>query len=100
MVQRMGRRGLSSFQGAVWRSPHCSQKPRSLVLTVAILVHVCMEEQSRSLLGHFSFFSFSSRRFVVSEGKKNKGKLLGLECKTTGLFLKVFIFLQSLFFFQ
>ena len=47
----------------------------------------------------FSFFLTPAEDLWYLE-KKKKGKLLGLECKTTGLFKKVFIFLQSLFFFQ
>lgn len=45
------------------------------------------------------FFSFQQKICGIWR-KKKKRKLLGLECKTTGLFKKVFIFLQSLFFFQ
>lgn len=43
----------------------------------------------------FLFFP-SSRRFVVS-GKKRKEKLLGLECKTTGLLKKCLFFCKVCF---
>lgn len=61
-----------------------------------------MEEQSTSLfLVAFPFFSLQQKICGIW-GEKRKEKLLGLECKTTGLKKKkeVFIFLQSLFFFQ
>lgn len=55
MAQRMGRGGLSGGLLGAWP------------LNVAILVHVGKEEQSRRL---FALSSPSSRRFVVSGGKK------------------------------